>query len=60
MAHVNSNAWKMMDISYLHLQVYVSFHNDHFNELIYGQINLLSLNNDSLETFSYCCLCRSD
>lgn len=35
----------------LHLQMYIPFHNDHFNELVYEEINLLSLKRNSLEIY---------
>ena len=41
----------------LHLQMYISFHNAHFNELTYKEINLLSLNSNSLEIYFPIAVC---
>lgn len=43
----------------LNLQRYISFHNIHFNELIYKEINCLSLNNNSLEIYFPIALCAA-
>jgi hypothetical protein len=60
MSYVNFNPWKMTDTSYIYKCIYLSI-NDHFNELTYREINLLSLNNNSLEIYSpRCCLSGED